>query len=110
MGFDGKSIDKHHISIFILLFVYWVNNAYLFEISRFHYKERAYICMCMYVYVYMYVYMYICVFRSDPIRSDPILRSDPAQLFGLFSSKKKTQPKLGQLRRSSEKRLKALSE
>ena len=73
MGFDGKSIDKHHISIFILLFVYWVNNAYLFEISRFHYKERAYICMCMYVYVYMYVYMYICVFRSDPIRfSDPI--------------------------------------
>lgn len=75
MGFDGKSIDKHHISIFILLFVYWVNNAYLFEISRFHYKERAYICMCMYVYVYMYVYMYICVFRSDPIRSDSPIRS-----------------------------------
>ena len=107
MGFDGKSIDKHHISIFILLFVYWVNNAYLFEISRFHYKERAYICVCMYVYVCMYICIYV---YSDPIRSDPILRSDPAQLFGLFSSKKKTQPKLGQLRRSSEKRLKALSE
>jgi len=72
MGFDGKSIDKHHISIFILLFVYWVNNAYLFEISRFHYKERAYICVCMYVYVCMYICIYV---YSDPIRSDSPIRS-----------------------------------
>jgi len=59
----------HYFYIYFT-FVYWVNNAYPFEISRFHYKERAYICVCMYVYVYMY----ICVFRSDPIRSDSPIR------------------------------------
>jgi len=65
--------------------------------------------MCMYVCVCIYVciYVYMCI----PIRSDPILRSDPEQLFGLFPSKKKTPQKIrGQLRRSSEKRLIALSE
>ena len=46
----------------------------------------VYVCVCIYVCIYVYM----CI----PIRSDPIRFSDPAQLFGLFSSKKKTQPKL----------------
>ena len=74
MGFYGKSIDKHYISIFILLLF---NGSTVLTYLRFRVSiiRNAHICVCMYVYVYMYVYMYICVFRSDPIRSDSPIRS-----------------------------------
>jgi len=105
MGFYGKSIDKHYISIFILLLF---NGSTVLTYLRF----RVSIIRNAHIYVYVCMCMYICIYvYSDPIRSDPILRSDPEQLFGLFPSKKKTPQKIrGQLRRSSEKRLIALSE
>jgi len=62
----------HYLYIYFT-FVYWVNNAYLFEISRFHYKERTYMCMYVCVCIYVCIYVYMCI----PIRSDPIRFSDP---------------------------------
>jgi len=84
------------------LFVYLFYFLFIGSITLTYLRSRVSIIRNAHIYVYVCMCMYVCiyVYMCIPIRSDPIRFSDPIPLFGLFSSKKKTQPKLGQLRRS----------